>query len=422
MTQNSHKTLVDLHENYYKLWATPEMRARHGYVLSPATFLLSGAMYSQLQEIALLVSDFQKNLHMLYQEVQDDRDSHPMKGMIRNMIKTATGGFDSFPHNREVPVCKVDIMVGENDQLSIAEIDTYNPRGIPFALFLRDLYQRAGLIPENEFLLDGVVPAITQFLDGEEEWYWLSAHKERYYQPVFRIMKKVLEQDYGITTELIDLEASGLDVCQKNKISLIPLACNQGREHQQARYLQQRYAQNQERFWYPFTPWTSNKGWFGLLSNPLEQEILQPFQNIFARQDLYQRYIPETLLLTKRFKKDAIVDVFRERHQNVLLKQNISSGMKGVLFPEDASFEQKLQQVSHMKNPQWTLQSLVSQKKFAMPYFTSQGQLDTGDYYVRICAYVGPGGELLDAEVTARPEPDVHGAPDCLMMPCTIKK
>lgn len=415
----THGQLIDLHENYYGFWKGIERKQRHSYVLTPHTFDLTPYMVKQLDEIGILVADYQNGLRGMYQHLTENVDNDPIAGMFRRVLKNAASGMEIQSSDRNVPICKVDVMVGADDRLYIAEIDTYNPRGIPFSIFLQDIQYQIDAA-NKQSLYPGTIPILLDFLDGSDTWYWCYAHKERYYKPSFDILAQVLERDYGITTKLIDLETHALKDSQlpsNAKFSIIPWGCHYDTEKRNVKFLEELYKRKPENFLYPPTPWTSSKGWLALVADPLQKKEFEFYQQFFKQNSLFTKYIPETVLLTKRFMGDA--DLFQQQYTNVILKENVSSGMKGVLTAGDALFAQKIQEANKMKNPNWTLQRLLDQKTFSIPYYDEKGVEQEKDWYLRICVYVAGDGRILDAEITARPEPDVHGAPDCLMTSCT---
>ncbi|MGB0925322.1 MAG: hypothetical protein ACPGTS_01280, partial [Minisyncoccia bacterium] len=166
-------------------------------------------------------------------------------------------------------------------------------------------------------------------------------------------------------------------------------------------------------------PWLGSKAFMGIVSNPTQHQLLTDMvSNNFTRRDLVNKYIPKTIPVGKTT-KDHVMNFYKDK--KTILKANVSSGMKDIYTSEHTEFEKILLQSCNTKNTNYILQEMVDQKTFTFNVFNAQtGKLEVQNHYLRITGYIGADGSVLDAEVTGRQSPDVHGAPDCIMVPCSI--
>ena len=135
---------------------------------------------------------------------------------------------------------------------------------------------------------------------------------------------------------------------------------------------------------------------------------------------MIRQYIPPTTLVSKRNATEVASWVNGDR--NVVLKGNVASGLKSVFFSADKKEEyvKNLLVATSMKQPSYIMQEEVQQKTFRLPYYKNNGTLEYADWYLRLIIHVDSSGQVVDAEITGRRTKDVHGAPDCIQLPCTI--
>ena len=156
-------SLYDNFVSYHKqigLWNSPENFKRYGYVLSPEVFTLNSKMQSQLTEIGLAVKAFQEGAKRLARYSFDKKETGKhTPSMLYRMFREALGGLPFVVSERNVPICKVDLMIDTQGNLKIAEIDAYNPRGIAYAMFLREMHNALGNF-DGKKLMPGVFPSL----------------------------------------------------------------------------------------------------------------------------------------------------------------------------------------------------------------------------------------------------------------------
>ena len=159
------------------------------------------------------------------------------------------------------------------------------------------------------------------------------------------------------------------------------------------------------------------KGILALLRNDGKNEYLESLLLAFIKKrslELVRRYIPETLLVgTKAEGFDAVKE--RVSHKKYVLKESISSGMKGTVFSDSPDFERVLASACKSKM-NWILQEEVINQPQTFSWFENGCQLKTSkDWFMRVTVqYVNR--QLADAVVTARQDKSVHGAKDCLQI------
>ena len=379
---------------------------RYGYLQSPKPFLLDQNLLCQLREVGQAVKAFHDGTYRMFDFANTNHDKNRVAAVIRQMSDQATGGLPLVGSNRPIPISKVDIMIDVNNQLQIAEIDSYNPRGIPFALYLQELFGNCSTFP-------GLTQTLIETMDGREDLQWLYAHKERYYEPIFLQMQRILLKE-DITVHLANTN-DRVRVDQNIMNSIIPWGMNQPNEVENKELLLSHYNSNSSNFMYPLVPWIGTKGLLGIISNSAEnQSIEDVVRNHFTTDqiDLIRKYLPQCSILGRRFPESTSWCNGRK----FVLKKNVSSGLKGVWFANTDHPEFKV--ATDLKRTSYIAQSCVSQKRFVLPYYLPTGKINHAEWYTRLIAYISATGEILDAEITGRQSPDVHGAPDCIMIPC----
>lgn len=131
-----------------------------------------------------------------------------------------------------------------------------------------------------------------------------------------------------------------------------------------------------------------------------------------------RQYIPETYLAGKAaLQTEDIRKLALKKHY--VLKESVSSGMKGVFFSDEPDFQDVLQKVQ-ASNMNWVLQEEVSNKPQTFSWFCGDNrntpEIKTADdWFMRVTVqYVNR--KVGDVVVTARRNRAVHGAPDCLQL------
>ena len=399
-----------------------EIGSKYHYVLSPKPFFCNSSMKKQIDEIGIAVASYLKGSECFLKD--KDHCTNNMISSLRGSIISQTG-FPVYEGNYRVPLCKVDVMIDTSNRLKIAEIDAYNPRGIAFAAFIKDAYKG---YTDHSFFSGAEKTLAEEVLKKEySKLVWLYAHHERFYEVVFEQLKRIMFEKYSI--EIIPYDTDMFLVSKhmdETMFTMIPWGMRTLKEVMVAQpTLVFLYEQNPERFLYSPTPFLGNKALMGFVSNGgLNVEMEEFLMKYYGEKNLslLRKYIPETVLIGRRFRKD--LEIFLKSRQASVLKANISSGLKGVWVYDsidDLNMNSKIQSFMQEKKPNYTLQEYIEQKKFLLESYSGKNNtLKEDDWYLRMTLQVDSNGVVVDAEITGRKTPDVHGAVDCIQIPCVF--
>ena len=406
-----------LTQKHYDLgfWDPSNPSEKYRYVLSPDKMPLDDSLRQQLANIGKGVAAYLAGMPQLAFDAQQSTGDHTF-GLVNQIMKKANDGLPSLTTTgNAIPVCKVDLMIDQNNCLQIAEVDAYNPRGIAYMVMLRDIYRDC--IDTDAKLFPGLIDYLGKNL--QDSVVWTYAERERYYGNVLGIASDIISRETN--KEMCVVKSSNLNGEASQSQFIIPYGMTRPAEQSAREELLEQYQEHPENFFYPLMPWLGTKGLLGIVSNPTQNEKLNGLSDYFSDDiSLLNDHLPETVLVGRKFLND--IKIFQENHASSVLKSHVASGMKGVWMPGNPLFEQEMQIAKRAKNSNHILQECVDQKQFNFTFFDQDGELQSrDDWYVRLIAYIGSNGEVIDAEVTARPEPDVHGALDCLQIPCVLQ-
>lgn len=408
------KQLLDFHleTGYF----SSRKGSAYQYTLSPHPFCVSPTMKGELSEIGQAVKGYLEGAISFMNECQNSNEH--LYTNLRSTMLSAMHGLPYVPADRSVPICKVDLMVNSEGNLRIAEIDGYNPRGIAFSSFIKDLHTDH---KDNRFFL-GVEFAICEEMvkRNSRKLVWLYANHERFYMTAFSQLKRILHTR-GIEMILCNTDdrwdPSLLD--NNSVLSMIPWGMRTPGELLNKAFLFSLYQEAPNRFLYPLTPWLGTKAFIGMVSNAGNQSELETVvQKHFKEIDLIRKYLPKTVLVGKKFSQAS--KGFIQSLDRYVLKAHVASGLKGVWFSDNQNLMcQKLNSFLSEKKPNYTVQEYIDQKTFPIETFSGpRNSLVTNEWYLRVTAHINARGEVVDACITGRQTPDVHGAPDCIQAPC----
>lgn len=377
----------------FGIWKRGGGDERYRYRLSPATFPLSQSLQAQLRQLGQEVVLLQKHWQGLL--LENDVKTNDGR-LLQKLAVSACAGLPFVATGGPVPLCKVDLVLDQKRRPWIVEIDAYNPRGIPYAAFLAETRR---LFAPRATCYPGV---LSWFVSAcvARNWRrvaWIYAHKERYYLPWFRALRQLLVP-YGIDLVVLDVSDVGGGLPDCEGIVMVPHLAHQPQELVGVQRLLEEWCSAQERFLYPLVPWLASKGFLA-----------------FSQRETGS-FVPQSTLVSKRHRK--AVETCRDEGP-VILKDTVASGMKGVWTESDPQFSLRLQERLGQKNPQAIVQRLLPQAITTLPFYGSEG-VEEDSFFSRLTVYIANDGTVVDAEVTARTTPDVHGAPDCLQLPCAF--
>lgn len=243
-----------------------EFGSRYHYILSPKPFICDPFIKNQIDEIGSAVSAYLKGSEFFLKD--KDHCSNNMVSSLRGSIISQTG-FPSYEGNYRVPLCKVDVMVDTSNRLKIAEIDAYNPRGIAFAAFIKDVYKE---YTKHSFFLGAEQSLVQEVIKKDcSKIIWPYAHHERFYEIVFKQLTRIVLNKYSIEINPYDTDTFAFNKNTDGAIfTMIPWGMRTPREVTFAQpMLYSLYKRNPEQFLYSPTPWLGNKVLMGFVSMEL---------------------------------------------------------------------------------------------------------------------------------------------------------
>lgn len=402
----------------------------HGFILSPSVYVVPQAKRNELQEIGFALYDCLAGLGDLMADACHTRNNgNHLYGMITRILRT---GIPAIYHDlmvlhpdRVPSICKVDIMESDDGNFFIAEIDGHNKHGLGYSILgarIRD----AVVMPQNH-RFPGVAAIIAQEVKhrGEDSIILLYADQERFYLPEFRILESELAR-LGVELTVVaesdtqiehgHLVARGDKEKHKLFVDFPFLYHNQELDARMAEL----YKNNEIDFLIPPKPFLGSKAVLALLRNDLDDSTLEDILLSYIcpkSLELLRRYIPETYLVRKRSRDPKVTEAYWVEccgGKKFVLKESISSGMKGTAFMDDANFNAIMARACSSYY-RFILQQEVTNRARNFQYFGDKGELKSGDWFVRVTVHYVVGG-IADIIVTARRDKKVHGALDCLQL------
>lgn len=391
-------------------WGDEEARRRYGYVLSPSALVLSKTQQQDLERLAVSTHAAVRTLNNRLCDIgaQVSPSTHEDALLLRLGNVAMRGLLKPSAGVRAVPpVIKVDLVMDPDGRFHIAEVDTYNPRGLGFVTLLEEsihfeLKRNAANRAFKRYPGTGGVAQVMRDLAPGKQWFLLVSEFERFYQASFAVFANALLR-YGVAAKLLREQdiANGLtSVPEGAQLLAIPDTLNvypAVRENLLSRY---------------------QAGELQTLFPPVAYVGSKAFLPYLRACEGMEEFIPASALVGKKCRsQEQLVDVTKP----LVLKATVSSGMKGVYFSDldPEKYASILASARTLRNPSWILQEQVHQKSSSVVVFDEDGERVVRDYYLRVTAYVSEQG-IVDVEVTGRPDRKVHGAPDCIMVPVLL--
>jgi len=126
--------------------------------------------------------------------------------------------------------------------------------------------------------------------------------------------------------------------------------------------------------------------------------------------NLLRSYIPETYF----FDKQSLQKLDLENSSKYMLKEVVSSGMKGVLFKSDDAFQKILLRNKTTSN--WIIQEEIQNLAQTLSWYDEFGNLHSADdYHMRLTTHY-VNHNLAEVTVTACRSKSVHGGKDCIQI------
>ncbi len=398
--------------------------SRYGFVLSPSVYEVSPEKREELEVLGAALHDCLAGLGRIAAIAFNPKLGYSLTW--RMITKALHIGVPAVYHDimllnpsRTPSICKVDIMESQDGNFRIAEIDGHNKHGLGYSTLAARI--RKVLMPETQ-AFPGVASTLAKEAArrGENTIVLLYADEERFYLPEFRILqaelathgiKVVVVAESDVRVEGDKAIMSGDDKDQKLFVDLPFLYHNRPLNA----LLAARYRAGEIDFLIPPKPFLGSKAVLALLRNDIGNEELEAILKSQIRPaslDLLRRYIPETYLVHKKAKEEYWRGLCNGKQ--FVLKESISSGMKGTVFTDDPHFNATMKHAcdSHYR---FILQEEVASRARSFQYFADGGSLQQGEWFMRITVHYSMR-RVADIIVTARQDKKVHGALDCLQL------
>jgi hypothetical protein len=402
------------------IWNGPR-RQSHAFFLSPSVYQITEAQRDELSRLGFALYDCMMGLSHIATIAYDRNLNYGGSWLLARRV-FSTGVPKVYQelqgmNIRHVPkLLKVDLMVDQSGRFKIAEVDGHNKHGVGYSTL--GLRFREALFPEAKSL-PGTVKTLAEEVRrlGHDQIKLFYADQERFYIPEFEIARQEFAK-YGIDCQVVSEMDADEQFIQSGLFLDLPFLY-----HRIGLYegITDAYRKGNVSFIIPPKPCLGAKGVLALLRNDGGNLQLEALLRSFIRThslELVRTYIPETLLVGKQAEGfDSVNErVSRKRY---VLKESISSGMKGTVFSDDPEF-QKVLTGACRSNMNWILQEEVVNQPQNFSWFEHGNGHDpelkaSGDWFMRVTVqYVNR--MLADAIVTARRGKSVHGAKDCLQL------
>ncbi len=394
----------------------------HAFLLSPSVFEITREQEHELRELGIAIRECQFGLSHIAVIAHDSSLNY--RGAWRMVRRVCCAGvpkiYQGFQQRdiRSIPaLLKVDLMVDATGAFKIGEIDGHNKHGLGYStlcVLLRDaLYPEATKLP-------GVVKVLSDEIRrlGHSSLKLLYADQERFYLPEFEIARTEF-QNNGI--ECIVASEMEVDAGFVSSGLFLDLPFMYKRKDLYDSIIAG-YNRGEVSFIIPPKPFLGSKGVLGLLRNDCNDSHLEALLRSFiapSSLELVRKYIPETFLVGKEaLGIDEITSKISSKRY--VLKEAISSGMKGVYFSDEPDFSKVLEGATKSLM-HWVLQEEVVNQSQTFSWFDSQQEVRTAsDWLMRVTIqYVQRSvGDII---VTARRgDKAVHGGKDAIFIGATI--
>ena len=413
---------------YSGLWEGPR-RHTHSFVLSPSVFEVTKKESDDLQLLGAALHEVIAGLTRIAAVAATPKlGSSKTWQMFRRIISVGIPSlydqFHTLDTNVVPGIIKVDFMIDEAGNYHIAEIDGHNDHGMGYSILAAQA--RSIIKPAGEHF-----PGVAKCLADEimcthagKSALLLYADYERFYAPEFGVVQKALAQKdvnlllAGETEMSVESGRLCLNGSTFESATLIcfPLMYINAMHSQ---HIAEMYRNGQITFVIPPKPFLGSKALLALLRNEEgvpEIEAILTAMIPRAALERIRKFIPDTYLVTKRKPRAYYDEILKSG--DFVLKESISSGMKGTIFPDDCAFHNVFTRAcgSHYR---FVLQRQIANKAFTFSAFAHDSTVSSDTWFTRVTAHYSRG-RVADIIVTARKDKAVHGAKDSLQLGTVI--
>ena len=342
----------------------------HAFLLSPSVYRITESQHQELRKLGFALYECLLGLSHIAVIAYNQNLNYRGAWLLARRV-FSTGVPKIYPelqgmNIRHIPkLLKVDLMLDAEGNFKIAEIDGHNKHGLGYSTL--GLRFRKALHPQEK-TFPGTVKTLSEEIKrlGYTEIKLLYADQERFYVPEFAIAQQEFTK-HGITcTVMSEMETS--ETFLENGLFLdLPFLFHKKELYET---IIPAYKTGRVEFIIPPKPFFGAKGLLALLRNDGGNEYLEALLISFIKKrslEMVRKYIPETLLVGKRAER---IDSITERMllKKFILKESISSGMKGIIFSDEKSFNSILSRACKA-NMNWILQEEGSNQTQTFSWF-----------------------------------------------------
>lgn len=426
------------------LWTTPDLKEKYAYRLSPDCLKLSNKEKKDLEEIANLIyapGGFLDGSLKLFQKTLSPQFTGVATGGI--VRRGLTAGIAK----REIPIqeilseqkpfiVRLDLVKlkrkNESDpSFQIVEVEGDKTHGFGY-LSIMD-YFREEFVGRKD--TRGIVWALEEELTKRnikkgEPIILIVGQNERFYLTELEIFSKFAQRTgINLCTALEDQIKVGKDSIfagekdtEPRVLVNIPVLTSTGYSASgiNEERLFELYQQGKIVCLIPPKRFLGSKGLLGLVRNgDNDPEIESVLNSVFNPELLLKikKYIPETILVTRRNKK-LVEKLLTEEPNAWVVKQTMSSGTKGVSLPDDPEKRKKFLEQALSIPFNYVIQKKIPQETrvFSFSEAESPTLVKKAKMFMRVELFACPSG-IATVGVTARETPSVHAQEDAIQIP-----
>lgn len=399
------------------LWSGPRKQS-HSFLLSTSVYQITQLQKKELSSLGFGLYDCLLGLsHIAVIAYDKELNYGGSWAIIRKIFSSGVPHFFQELQGlnvKDVPrLLKVDLMINQNGEFKIAEIDGHNKHGLGYSTLAMN-FRRA--LHHDKESLPGVVRTLSEEIKrlGYDHFKFFYADHDRFYVPEFEIAVQEFSK-HGISCNLISENTCNKDILGEGLFIDLPFLSNNIDLYDT---IIPAYKNGKVKFIIPPKPCLGSKGVLALLRNDWQDQGLESILRSFISLkslELIRKYIPETIFVgTQGEGLDKIKKrIFSKKY---VLKESISSGMKGTVFSDSLDFDETLI-LATKSGINWILQEEVENQPQTYSWYENGSDClsTSNDWFARVTVHY-VNRQLADIVVTARRDKSVHGAKDSLQI------
>lgn len=394
-----------------------QRKQSHNFLLSTSVFQITQEQKSELSALGIALYDCLMGLSHIATIAYDQQFNYNGKwAFVRKIFST---GVHHVFHElqglkvKDVPrLLKVDIMINQSGEFKIAEIDGHNKHGLGYSTLAMNF--RNALHPDCQSL-PGVISLLSREVSrlGYSDVKLFYSDQDRFYLPEFEIVAEEFSK-HGINCKIISEISCNVEELESGLFIDLPVLHSRINLYD---VIVPAYKRGDVKFIIPPKQFMGSKGVLAILRNDLGDEDLESIIRAFIPTRsliLVRKYIPETFLVGKQGEGLKSIQE-RIMNKNYVLKESISSGMKGTCFSDSFDFGDVLLRAANSQM-NWVLQEeVINQPQTYSWYEEGDDLITSDDWFTRVTVHY-VNRQLADIVITARRDKSVHGAKDCIQL------